>query len=79
MNDSNLECNLTFINSNSSVLTDAIFRLEESGCPLSTSIKIVLSAKNKIGLVQNEIGKAKQLQILTVVENYTGFIGSVSI
>lgn len=70
MNDSNLECNITFINSNSSVLTDVIFRLEESDCPFSTSIKIVLNAKNKIGLVQNEIKKQK---IGKIIKNYSNF------
>lgn len=70
MNDSNLECNITFINSNSSVLTNVIFRLEESGCAFSTSIKIVLNAKNKIGLVQNEIKKQK---IGKIIKNYNSF------
>lgn len=39
MDDTNLECNLTYIKSNFSVLTDAILCLEKSGCLLSTSIK----------------------------------------
>ncbi|KAL4131015.1 hypothetical protein QTP88_008375 [Uroleucon formosanum] len=53
--DTNLECNLTFIKSNFSGLTNAILRLEKSGCPLSESIKIFLDIQNKIEETQNEI------------------------
>lgn len=71
--DTNLECNLTFIKSNFSGLTNAILRLEKSGCPLSESIKIVLDVQNKIEEVQNKIGKAVQLKMQTVLEKNTGF------
>jgi len=46
MKDSNLECNLTFIKSNFSALTNAILRFEKSDYPLSTTIKTVLGVQN---------------------------------
>jgi hypothetical protein len=56
--DSNLECNLTYIKSNFSVLTSAILCLEKTSCPLPESIKIVLNVQNTIDKTHNKIGKA---------------------
>lgn len=72
MRDPNRECNLIFIKSNFSALTNASLHLEKLGRPLSASIKTVLDVQNKIEEVQNKIDKAVQLKMKTILENNTG-------
>lgn len=68
----NLKCNLTFIKSNLSVLTNAIFHFEKSGCSLYASIKKFLDVQSKIKKAQNKISKVVQLKMKTVLEKNTG-------